>query len=1261
MTPKIRHRAFVTLALSLLVMVSSIAVAGEEGWVELRPGTAHPYDLQVEESGGVSTVRLRVHRFLREPLASAKSRFESVTVPGSGSLSENGRPELPTFAISLLLAADAEIVAVEAQTTFVGGLIPAPRALRPKRCSAGATARLTCDVDLYNGVEAYPESSAELVQRGRMRGQPAVVLELRPFRYLPGQRGVEVAMEMTVTLSSPLSRMPNERLYSRSFDLLSRGRFHQLLGPSRDDLGKELILLVVNDDLLSSVDEFVAWKEAMGYAVVVMPLSEAGDSHVELKATLQEAYDSWSLPPTYVVLVGDGNGAGKVPFVPSPYGCASDFLFTTLDGDDLYSDVLIGRISAHTVEEASEQLGKAVWYERDLLETGDGDWIARSICISSSEGSGGSNDDVRSDLICDLQMEHGFSLTDKLYHSNGLDKAALISAKIEEGRGWLTYLGHGSGHSWSTTEPPYGVLEVAALLNNYRLPFVVDVSCSNGEFDSNSGDCFAEVWMKAGGENGPRAAVAIYSASMVTPWDEPAEMAVGMAKAALMEGIYNWGALAAAGRSYMMEAVPGGSHEEVCHQYVVFGDPSLQVRTTQPMVLAVTHPAVLPLGSFPFDVAVTSSGQPVAGASVALSLPGGSVVVAKTGADGTVQMEVVAGVVGTAFLTVTTANAVPYVAELETLVPGCGLLQVGPAIARCEEELEIQLFDGDLNLSPVELDEVVVSAQSTSDPQGLALTLVEVKPDGGKFVGSSTISALAQSGSLLVEDLDTVTVSYTDELCDDGAGVKTFDVVVDCKPPALAALAFTDILATSAVATFTTDEVALGVVRYGVAEPLSEEAYFGPGKSHTVTLSGLAPDSDVLVAVAFKDVAGNESLDDNGGEYYILETLPCLPECNGVQCGPDGCGGVCGTCCENQTCEAGGCVGGPGCQVASAPTCGGCLCEDCVCDMDPYCCQVVWDDLCVDECLDQCGGCGSSPDCGGKECGANGCGGSCGTCLPGWFCNDAGECVGDCTPDCSGKDCGADGCGGKCGLCGIDFECVEGVCLEECGGVDFVGCCDGDIQFHCEDGFQLKVDCGALGLTCGWKSTLGWYDCDDTQQADPSGTFPLWCPGVCPPECEGKQCGPDGCGGSCGECGAEESCVNAVCKADCEPQCAGIFCGEDGCGGQCGECAIGLVCEAGLCVEVCAPQCGQASCGDDGCGGSCGYCAAGMSCSSGQCVLATDSYDVLPESDVAPVEASEEKGRSGACAAGGRTSPPDVALLLLLLLLVVVSRRTSQA
>ena len=247
-----------------------------------------------------------------------------------------------------------------------------------------------------------------------------------------------------------------------------------------------------------------------------------------------------------------------------------------------------------------------------------------------------------------------------------------------------------------------------------------------------------------------------------------------------------------------------------------------------------------------------------------------------------------------------------------------------------------------------------------------------------------------------------------------------------------------------------------------------------------------------------------------------------------------------------------------------------------------------------------------TPDCQNKACGSDGCGGSCGSCSGGKTCNVSGQCVEPdaCTPNCAGKDCGSDGCGGSCGSCQGQQECQGGQCVEPvdpCGGISYEGCCDGTELNYCDNGELKTVDC----QSCGWKQQAQYYDCG-ASGADPSGTHPLECPAECIPDCGGKNCGSDGCGGVCGTCEQGDICsALGTCQAACAPQCAGKDCGSDGCGGTCGNCAAGLFCnDGGTCQAECAPSCAGKECGDDGCGGSCGVCGQEAACNaSGQCEL----------------------------------------------------------
>ena len=100
----------------------------------------------------------------------------------------------------------------------------------------------------------------------------------------------------------------------------------------------------------------------------------------------------------------------------------------------------------------------------------------------------------------------------------------------------------------------------------------------------------------------------------------------------------------------------------------------------------------------------------------------------------------------------------------------------------------------------------------------------------------------------------------------------------------------------------------------------------------------------------------------------------------------------------------------------------------------------------------------------------------------------------------------------------------------------------------------------------------------------------------CQPDCSGKECGSDGCDGTCGKC---DSSLRCALDNKCVDPCAGKQCGDDGHGGSCGACKSGWQCNVD---HQCSDPCVDKDCGDNGCGGSCGKCACGERCEAGSCV-----------------------------------------------------------
>ena len=411
----------------------------------------------------------------------------------------------------------------------------------------------------------------------------------------------------------------------------------------------------------------------------------------------------------------------------------------------------------------------------------------------------------------------------------------------------------------------------------------------------------------------------------------------------------------------------------------------------------------------------------------------------------------------------------------------------------------------------------------------------------------------------------------------------------------------------------------------------------------------------------------------------------CVNEVTSLDCGSCEGGPACGDgeCQGGENCEVcpedcGPCEGaGNCCEPQETPGCKNPDIQACVCALDAYCCETMWDDICVEEvegencgscsgCTPQCNGkeCGSDgcggtcgqcadnescqnskcvpteckPDCAGKQCGSDGCGGTCGECEPGKNCNN-GKCAGGCQPDCAGMQCGDDGCGGSCGTCAPGFFCNDGHCQKECepdcfgkkcgpdgcGGTcgqcppNFFctaeGHCDPQCQPNCA-GKQCGTDgCGGLCGSCPFGQTCDNGHCQDEN--------------ICNPDCGGKQCGDDGCGGTCGTCPPGDFCnLQGHCVTDCVPNCANKVCGSDGCGGSCGECGFSEQCVNGVCEITCASNCLGKECGDNGCGGSCGICGQDQACSpAGLCM------DCVPDCEGRECGDDGCQGSCGTCLA----------------------------
>jgi hypothetical protein len=123
------------------------------------------------------------------------------------------------------------------------------------------------------------------------------------------------------------------------------------------------------------------------------------------------------------------------------------------------------------------------------------------------------------------------------------------------------------------------------------------------------------------------------------------------------------------------------------------------------------------------------------------------------------------------------------------------------------------------------------------------------------------------------------------------------------------------------------------------------------------------------------------------------------------------------------------------------------------------------------------------PNCTGRQCGTDGCSGSCGTCPGTESCSPTGQCV--CTPQCAGKTCGPDGCGGSCGVCPnptVSFTSpASGATISGTVTVSFT-----TTNTTASSSLQAQIDSATLGQATGTAFTKTW----DTT-ATPNGSHTL--------------------------------------------------------------------------------------------------------------------------------------------------------------------------
>ena len=417
------------------------------------------------------------------------------------------------------------------------------------------------------------------------------------------------------------------RRYGRSLDQAVRAG---VVGLPPQDRSTEngAYVIVTTPDFRAAADTLAAWKRRKGLPTTVAEFGPGTDAAV-IKTWLQEAYDTWPVPPEYVLLLGDVDRVETFIFS----GNATDLPFTLLDGDDWLPDALVGRFSAETFDEAMTLVNKTITYEREPAMADPG-WCTRGLYVAGQYGSTTPMHTVR---FCGEQLQsigfeglnpvtpeqlEGNFIVSPYQISEGIgipmyQGSSVISAAINTGCSFIVYRGWARGTSgWEF--PEFVIEHLPSLTNDSMLPVVLDFVCLTGDF-STSTPCFGEVFTRSGEPQGPyRGAIAHFGSS--EHWTHTRHndaLAIATFECVTDVTIADLGSLLLAGRLRFLEYFPHKldceDNSEDCaefyfHVYNLLGDPELDYKRAVPSALTATHAAQLDPAANYLEVSVHGSG-----------------------------------------------------------------------------------------------------------------------------------------------------------------------------------------------------------------------------------------------------------------------------------------------------------------------------------------------------------------------------------------------------------------------------------------------------------------------------------------------------------------------------------------------------------------------------------------------------------------------------------------------------------------------------
>ncbi len=642
-------------------------------------------EFSCQKQGSGEVIGLSVPAIALNDVTVGGKPFKELSLPVSeklvaGETNQEGLPSMPILTSLIILPENADpILSIQYSSYETIENVDIAPTQPPTLEGEQSIPAFTQNESFYSQDIFYPEKLADFQEPAIMRDIRFSQISISPVQYNPARRELRVYHDLSVSVAYDFQHVTNPQTIRRPYLSEAFYPLYKSLFANFDEIFTNTevkrggYVILTKPMFVDSLAAFANWKHRKGYTVRIVPTTEintnGNPTAAQIRTFLTNAYNTWDVPPEYIMIVGDQDNTSSTGIIDYPYsGYTSDHQYSMLAGTDYLPDAFVARLSIDNMTDFRRTIAKVIAYET-TPNMSDTTYWHRGLSVAGNINS----NTPRIIVLWARQMmfDHGFSQVDTVFDWGGGGGGNLITASMNRGVAMVNYRGWAGPSGWYN--PSFDVSSLNAVQNTNKLGVMASIVCGTGDYGPGGVDpCFGETWVRMGASptsfKGGPAFYGITDHSTHTQYNNP--NMVGYIWGIFGEKITHFAAATVRGKMQLYRTFPGSNGSgSVVNLYFntcnALGDPEVEVRTMVPIRITVSHPDSLALGVNHIEINVTDTlAQPLTGLYVTLTKGYNSseevFKVGQTDETGRVALSFAAATADTMFVTVSGGQVIPY-------------------------------------------------------------------------------------------------------------------------------------------------------------------------------------------------------------------------------------------------------------------------------------------------------------------------------------------------------------------------------------------------------------------------------------------------------------------------------------------------------------------------------------------------------------------------------------------------------------------------